>query len=590
MKPGIYALASLDGAPLNPADLTLLGLGAQSVRVPGLAASAHDPQTEAIDLLHTADSVIFFAGFLDAPEELSGGLGLSQTERPAALAAAALARFGAEAPRHLLGEWTLLRWDVSSRALTLLVSEARRDLLYFAVSPSFLAIAPSALLLTSLSWMDRALDPLGFAISNSRAALRHIKTDQTMWRGVREFMPGSRHTISAGEHVTARVSPEPPPVRFAGTFDEAIEEIEAIGRRIMRQHLTRHGRSALLLSGGLDSTLLASWGASERGPGADLFCLTSVAPPGSRLPDEHEPSSLSAAMLDLPLQGVWPPAEADPFRPAPKTFAIHEGTPDTRFLILEQLAQTARANGASALISGSAGEMHISNGFDEPESRSWPRLQAAALRDRLAHRRRYSGWPADAFHLRLSPELLMQLPAEWGTVWRKGLPPPPPYLPSRTNPDPLIGYSPTARKLAAASTAEPGDLRSLLPYRDLRLLRLTAGMPARFLRHGGLTRPIARALLQGRVPDSVRLHRSGRPFSPDYVPRLKAFAPRVEDRLDAFRHAGIGRWLDLDWLAPALRKLSTSKGDRDYSLYYLVQSTVLYAEFLLWVSAQNITF
>ena len=90
-------------------------------------------------------------------------------------------------------------------------------------------------------------------------------------------------------------------------------------------------------------------------------------------------------------------------------------------------------------------------------------------------------------------------------------------------------------------------------FRDQRLLHLFSGFPTSFSNYGGMTRAPARALLAGKLPDSIRLRRSGMPFCPDFYPRLAREAPEARARLPLFRRAGISDWLDLDWLERAPR-------------------------------------
>jgi asparagine synthase (glutamine-hydrolysing) len=126
-----------------------------------------------------------------------------------------------------------------------------------------------------------------------------------------------------------------------------------------------------------------------------------------------------------------------------------------------------------------------------------------------------------------------------------------------------------------------GQLRLDYAFRDTRLLKLFSGFPARFLRHGGLDRAPARALLKGRLPDSIRLRTRGLPFSPDYDDRLRAQAPMALDRIPAFRAAGVDEWLDLDWLAEALARVHIH-GPRTLTEAFELQLTACAAEFLTW--------
>ena len=587
MKAGLYALASLDGAPLSDRDIETMGLtgGQESLRVhtAGFAARCYDVQTAATGVMRTADVVFLFAGFLDEAEELAGTLGLAASTPPVELAAAALGRFGKEAPAAMLGEWCLLRWDVRARELTLVASEALRDPMYFAAADGLLAVSPDPLQLTRLPWVGFELDPLGFALSLSRAGLRQIRSGETFWRGVQGVLPGASETFRPRGRVSEKVSAATGHERWDGSFEEAAEALESLGRRIVRQHMERHGCTAFHLSGGLDSTLLSSWGAYERGPGRQMFCISSVAPPGSRLPDESRFIRAAAATLNVPVREIWPAEDGELFRIAPERFEEAAGLVAGPYLVHEALGRAAVEGGASAMISGVYGEMHLTAGFEEPETRSWLRIRAARLRDDFVRSRNQGGWPGAAFHVRLSQEMLQQLPRNWAGVWRKG----PPRTDVWAKGDPPIGISPMLRKAANQETAVAGGLRELLPFRDQRLMRLAARMPLSFLSHEGTTRPFARRLLRGRVPDVVRLREQGRPFSPDFVPRLKRQAGAAQARIDVFQAAGVHRWIDLAWLPAALTRLQEHAAERDYKLFYEVNGTVAAAEFLVWAAARG---
>ena len=589
MMPGIYALASLSGAPLAKDDLLTLSLGqenpdqAHQTGADGFAVRVQDPQTAALDIHQAPDAIFAFAGYLDEPHDLADLLSLPHDARPAALAAAALARFAKDAAAHMLGEWSLLRWHKRSRELTLLASQGLRDLMFFAISPDFVAVAPRVLLLADLPWVGRALDPAGFALGCSRAGLRHIKTTETIWKGIRQVQPGGTEIFGPVRQTQLATGPSVFE-RWEGSFEEAADALEAVGRRVIRQHMQRQGRCAFLLSGGLDSTLLNSWAAFERGPGREFFALSSVAPPGSGLADESIFIRQAAEALGIDSQTVWPDAEDNLFRPPAELFRQAEGIAGGPYLVHLKFEQAARQAGASAIVDGISGELHVSAGFDMPETRSWLRIRLAEVRDALKRRRESSGWPSEAFHFALNPSLLDQLPARWGAVWRKG----PPRPAAIGKGDPPMGINFWARKPAVHPSAMDDTLRTLAPFRDQRLQRLAARLPVSFMRHGGLTRPLARRMLAGRVPDSVRLRVQGRPFSPDFVPRVKRQAATVQTRMGLFREAGVERWLDLEWLSDALIRVATARGESDYKEYYRVQGTTAAAEFLLWAASEGV--
>jgi asparagine synthase (glutamine-hydrolysing) len=108
-----------------------------------------------------------------------------------------------------------------------------------------------------------------------------------------------------------------------------------------------------------------------------------------------------------------------------------------------------------------------------------------------------------------------------------------------------------------------------------------ASYPAAFVTHGGLSRAPARALLHGRLPDTIALRQSKMAFSPTYDAMLQAHAAQAIERLADQRAAGAGEWLDLAWLERALRvagqgvRLSTDAAFR-------LQCTAMAAEFFRW--------
>jgi hypothetical protein len=81
------------------------------------------------------------------------------------------------------------------------------------------------------------------------------------------------------------------------------------------------------------------------------------------------------------------------------------------------------------------------------------------------------------------------------------------------------------------------------------------------------------------------LRQRGGPFSPDYPNRLRMQAPLARARIELFREAGAGAWLDLAWLDAALTRIeagapASARGP------FEVQATVVAAEFFVWWKAE----
>jgi len=585
MRSGLFALASLDGAPLGDDEAGVLGLtGEQGARAEGLAVRAHDGEEEgrAAHVARRGDDLVAFLGHLNEPGDLAAALGMRPDAPPTELALAALDRFGAEAPLRMLGEWSLLRWRGAERSLTVMMSEACRDPLYFATDGRRVAVAPEIRRLARLDWVDDGFDPAGLALQLSRARLRRIMTTETFLSGVSRVAPGSSETFGPAR-ATSSLPPQPAQEPWTGSFEGAVETIEDLLRRIVGQHLGRHRRVASLLSGGLDSSLLAWLAAETRGKGQELTFLTSVAPEGSGIPDQLGFARTVSDHLGLDIIPVCPPPDASVYIPTARAFEHGElPVASPRHYLYGALYDAAADLGADVLLDGVYGELTITNRLPLAPARMTPRHALRELRTLLFPAQPQRRWPAEAFHARLSKAALAGLPSAWSKAWRA------PYRPA---PPPRVdrpwGYLPAVGKNVMTPTSAFGaGLRHLQPYRDRRLIRLMASMPAAFMQHDGLNRALARAILKGRLPDSISLRRSGGPFSPDFDLRLRTQTSDVLDRMSDFRHSGAGDWLDLAWLAEAMTRMREGRPmTRDEP--FQAQATATAAAFFVWWKARK---
>lgn len=481
----------------------------------------------------------------------------------------------------MLGEWSLLCWHHPSRQLTVLSSEACRDPMFYATDGKRVAVAPQIRHLARLDWVGGAFDLNGLALQLSRARLRRIMTNETFLRGVTRVIPGTREIFGAKRSsgaLPAHVQPEP----WRGSFKDAVVALEHVLQRIVRQHLSRHGKAVSLLSGGLDSSLLAWLESQQRGTDQDICLLTSVAPDGSGLSDEREFSKAVADRLGLPVVFTWPRPEASVYLPAARMFA-HAELPvaSPRHYLYDALYEAADAQGADVLLDGVYGELTITYPLPLTSTRRSLRRRLSDARIWLREQQDRYDWPASAFHARLSQDALAALPSAWARQWRAPFahnPPP--------RPDELWGYRPAVRKNAMTpSSSADARFRHVMPYRDRRLLRLMAAMPAGFIERDGMDRAPARAMLKDRLPDTVRLRKSGGPFSPDYLQRLRTQTRDVLQRMEHFRAAGAAEWLDVKWLEGAMARVSAGTPATPREPYE-AQGTAIAAEFFVWWQAQ----
>ncbi len=573
---GIYGLFRLDGGPLDAPDMQLLGLPVGPEPAPAAALGYDHYEPHAIHHHADANGITVVAGIVSEAEELTARLGLGKDTPIALLARTALARFGVETPAELLGEWSLLHWEAQGR-LTVMMSTARRDRLYYAMAGARIAIAPDIFPLGRLPWIGETIDAAGFLHALGIAPIREAAGDATMYAAVHQIGPGEMVQFDAHGVRSARCDTALPSMpAFTGSFDEAVAEAEAMLRHIVRGRLAQTAKPVAMLSGGLDSSLIAWIAATELDVGQQLNFLTSVAPPGSGLADETAFADMVAEHLGQPRHDIFPADDANSYCPPDWMLGGASGplTP-TRHCLTQAFDAALQAHGATLMVDGTYGEMTATARLAPPTLRN--RLRRLA--DAVTHSRQRLSFQATAvesFHVRLAPHLLANLPEPIAALIGKAVEP---NIDSNAK---LLGYMYGAHKAhQIPDQFFAGAVRVYYPYRDVRLLRLFAGFPIKMLREQGGDRDVARHMLKGRLPDAIRLRRSGMPASPDHLVRMQRQALAVRERIPMFRKAEANEWFDLDWLDQALQRVA-AQGVRNIHDANVVQITAVMSEFLTW--------
>ncbi len=571
---GIYGMIRRDGGPLDSRDAALLGLpdpqGAASQVLP-----VDDRMPGALHRLDADGACTVLVGHVDDSAVLAARLALSPATPPVALARAALARYAGDTPIHMIGEWALLHVDRAGH-VTLMLSAALRDRIFYAVNGPTIAVAPDLEALSRLPWVGREIDATGLLFAVGRAQLRARNDGRTMLRHVRRLEAGESVTIDGSGVRTARANALTVVPRWQGDFADAVTETERLLRIIVGERMRRAGPCIAMLSGGLDSSTLAWLAAEQRPADAPLWLITSVAPPDCPRDDERHIAGVVASTLGLSTNLLFPDTSVSLYRPADAILYGANGPPmTTRHGMTEPFQRFAAEHGAALMFNGNYGEMTLTAKMPVDTLRRRLRRVAGAVRRGLRSRAAAPS-PTGAFNIRLARHRLAALPD--AVVDVLATPVPVEDYPARNG---LCGYLPGAAKSLRITTEPyPGAVREDFPYRDLRLLRLFAGFPATFLTHGGMTRSVARHMLQGHLPDRVRLRTSGLPASPDHLDRLRWQAPAARARIAAFRQAGIDDWIDLDWLESALMDVEAD-GLASYAQGNDVQLTTVAAEYLL---------
>ena len=371
------------------------------------------------------------------------------------------------------------------------------------------------------------------------------------------------------------VSPSLATLASLAFVGDAVNELSALSRRIVRGQLARHGDVAIQLSGGLDSSLVALLAAEERRPGQQVFAVSSVAPPGSEARDEREFIHLAASHLGIGVVEVSPSPDQSPYQPSPLDLAhMEEPSCGPRHDLYSVLNLAAAQGGATGVFNGCFGEANLTRSCVIATPASRLRATAWAIRDQLHLDR--EPWPQAGMASRVSKAALAMIV--------DGLRP----GPRRSHRKPvlrgnqLLGLPSTWSKLGRGATAtRHNGLRDITPFRSHELTTFVARLPARFTVQGDLSRALARAMMFDRMPPAIATRTSKSPFSPDQPAALVRHAQAARDRLVLHRRHGADEWLDLDWLDIALEQMA--QGRRSSVGWAMkVQASAQAAEFVTW--------
>lgn len=557
MRNGLYALGALIGTPPAPEDAAILfGPHGAEASIDECALLGFERATP-VESVGSPFGLRLFLGAIDSADD--------QDQTVIDRIAASVARVGVDAVREP-GEWLYADWDQRARTLTLLASECMLNPCYVATDGRHVAVAPDLPRLAKLDWIDDSLNADVLIRAMRPAGQSREFRQQTILRQVTRLLPGEKMVVSALGVVRETAEAEPPPPLRRLAFQEAMGELDALLRGIMRRALDHGGDTALLLSGGLDSSLIAALAVEQRQPGQRLVCLTSVAPPGSGIEDETEWAASVADHLRLPLVCVAPDPATDIYRLRPeRLFGAGGPLLAPSHFLYDALEDQAVALGAEHIIDGVFGELTISS-HDLPRGNIGLRSMLAGLRARFRNFR--AG--ADTFIVRPSVDVLAYRFSS-DHPWRP-----------RNLGSGAFGFAPGFDKAAYRTTeAVHPQLPYSFPFRDRALGRTMAALPARYVMHGGMDRAPIRALLAGRVPDRIVRRQTKLPFSPAYYTLLVAHAGSARERIAAQRSAGADQWLDLDWLDRQLASVTTG-ATLSPATWSQVHATALFAEFIRW--------
>lgn len=206
-----------------------------------------------------AEPVVAFAGRIcDADElrSLAGGRSIAPSASPADLIGALWPTVGPALLDHLVGEFALALWNRAERELVLATEPMGQVPMYYAESAdgTMLAFASRTQSLRALDWVDSEPDDeTVVAVAVNEAP----RPGATFFRGIRQLPGGHRLRWRDGRVDVARYWGP----RFAHpdirSIDEMLEAFEHTVRATVASRLDRARPTAILMSGGYDSTAIA---------------------------------------------------------------------------------------------------------------------------------------------------------------------------------------------------------------------------------------------------------------------------------------------------------------------------------------------
>jgi asparagine synthase (glutamine-hydrolysing) len=166
---------------------------------------------------------------------------------------------GISFPEQLSGMYAIALWDRPRRRLTLARDRMGIKPLYVAELPEGLAFASEVKALVAGGLVVPEVDPIGAELFMTYG---YVPGPRTLFAGVRKLMPASILVYEDGR-ITREESywnawQEIPERRPGARWEDDTEELLAILRRSVREHMVSDVPLGLMLSGGVDSSLIGA--------------------------------------------------------------------------------------------------------------------------------------------------------------------------------------------------------------------------------------------------------------------------------------------------------------------------------------------
>lgn len=600
---GVLAIATWDGAPVPLAHADRMAAAAPHLgslegwRGEGvIVASIGSP--EALHRDH--ELTVALDGRIDNRDDIAHQLDLPPETAEPALLLAAYRRWGSAVPTKLLGDFVVVVWDNRRRHMFVARDPMGCRNVYYQVSPRRLLLA---------SELKQILAVPGFSSEPDEDALLadlaglYALPSSTAYRGVSQLAPA--HTLEVrdgGVHRTGRYWQLDPDrrIRYRREIDYVEHFLDLFGQAV-RARLRDSRPTAILLSGGIDSTSIVSTGAwlrrtarlDELNLHAFGWAFTDPADGDEREIARSVAGDAEIPFADVPADDAWPLSgvpEHGPDRDDPYSWLYQR--------LFDRSLTAARGAGCAAVITADRGDELMGNWIYDDLGLLLAGRLAAVRQDLRAYRARYR-----AGVVRYVAKSLLR-PAFTG-LWPPGRlswlrsrvpgapasPVPPPWIPRRhaqKTAEMMEAASAVPRLRGQARLQRAGSILHVAslriaemrqrssrrhgldhmdPWADVRLAEFALAVPQWRLQRYSRGKYLARSAMRGIMPEGPR--QNARQVAPVGLYR-RAFNDRevatVRSLMKTSRAAERG-WLDPSEVLKAY-DVYLSGGDLAYDFWY----------------------
>jgi asparagine synthase (glutamine-hydrolysing) len=451
-----------------------------------------------------------------------------KTRSDAEVVLAAYREWGSDCFRRFNGMWALVIVDLARK--TLVLSRDR-----FGIKPLFHAQRDGRLMVASeakqiVAGWGGPPAPHPDAVAGYLAGRRSHLGDATFFRGVRAVPPATWAELPLERQGAPELAFRPywdlsayacPDPGAAPAFPQACLRLEELLRSSVDLERRAWAPVGCLLSGGLDSSLLASMQAELGGRGGPLRTFSLVLDPVE--PGFDESRFMDDVVRHRGLDGQRATLDVGWVRDTLATVAQAQEEPPAGVAVLGQyrVFQRAAEAGTRVVLDG--------QGSDEIFA-GYPRHQDVLLLDRLLGGRlwelalethgmatEHPGFLWDFPRRALLPRVRQRLGLEAEYAWLPRSTAPRPPAPPRASRDPsrlnralhadVTGYNLKAVLAITDRNSMAHSVEARVPYLDHRVVELAFGLPDHYKAGAGLRKRILREVARGYVPAGVLARR-----------------------------------------------------------------------------------